>query len=106
MRFTIERLRTLVLAAGVLLVAALIVFLVIGKWKNPLNRRDLPKRLGADIQQEANGFTYTQAHGSHTLFKIQASKVVQLKQGYALLHDVRIEIFDAQCNRMDWIQGN
>ena len=106
MRFTIERLRTLVLAAGVLLIAALVVFLAIGKWKNPLNRHDLPKRLGADIQQEANGFTYTQAHGGHTLFKIQASKVVQLKQGYAMLHDVHIEIFDTHGNRMDSIQGN
>ena len=106
MKFTIERLRTLVLAAGVLLIAALIVSLAIGKWKNPLNRHDLPKRLGADIQQEANGFTYTQAHGGHTLFKIQASKVVQLKQGYAMLHDVHIEIFDTHGNRMDSIQGN
>ncbi len=80
-RLTIERMRTLVLAAGVLLVVALVVFLAVGKWKNPFNRRDLPKRLGIEIQQEANGVTYTQAHGGHTLFKIHASKVVQLKKG-------------------------
>ena len=51
MRFTIERLRTLVLGAGILLVVALVVFLVVGKWKNPLNLKELPKRLGIDIQQ-------------------------------------------------------
>lgn len=106
MRLSIERLRTLVLAAGVLLIAALGVFLAVGKWRNPLSRRDLPKRLGVDIQQEASGFTYTQARGGHTLFRIQASKVVQLKQGYAMLHEVRIEIFGANGTRMDSIQGN
>ncbi len=106
MRFTIERLRWLVLAAGILLIAALAVFLVIGKWRSPFNRRDLPKRLGVDIQQEANGFTYTQAHGGHTLFKIQASRVVQLKQGYALLHDVHIDLYGADDKRVDSIEGN
>ena len=106
MRFTIERLRTLVLAAGVLLVGALVVFLAMGKWKNPLNLKELPQRLGVDIQQEANGFTYTQSHGGHALFKIHASKVVQLKQGNALLHDVKIELYGADGSRLDRIEGN
>jgi lipopolysaccharide export system protein LptA len=104
-RLTIERLRTLVLGAGVLLVAALVIFLAVGKWKNPFNRRDLPQRLGIEIQQEANGVTYTQAHGGHTLFKIHASKVVQLKKGNALLHDVKIELYGEDGSRVDRIEG-
>ncbi|MDR3750515.1 MAG: LptA/OstA family protein [Terracidiphilus sp.] len=106
MRFTIERLRTLVLTAGVLLVLALVAFLAVGKWKNPFNRRDIPKRLGIDIQQEANGVTYTQAHGGHTLFKIHASKVVELKKGTATLHDVKIELYGQDGSRVDRIEGN
>ncbi len=106
MRFTIERLRWLVLAAGVMLIAALAVVFTVDKWKRPFNRRDLPKRLGVDIQQEANGFTYTQAHGGHTLFKIQASRVEQLKQGNALLHEVHIEMYGADGSRVDRIEGN
>jgi lipopolysaccharide export system protein LptA len=82
--------RMLVLAAGVLLLVVLVSFLALGKWKNPFNRRDLPKRLGIEIQQEANGVTYTQARGGQTLFKIHASRVVELKKGNALLHDVKI----------------
>jgi len=105
-RLTIERMRTLVLAAGVLLIASLVVFLAVGKWKNPFNRRDIPQRLGIDIQQEANGVTYTQSHGGRTLFKIHASKVVQLKQGNALLHDVKIELYGADGSRVDRIEGN
>ena len=52
MQITIERLRTLVLAAGIVLVAALVVFLGIARFHNRLNTRELPKRLGIDITQE------------------------------------------------------
>ena len=95
------------LAAGVLLLAALLVFLAVGKWKNPFNRRDLPNRLGIEIQQESNGVTYTQAHGGHTLFKLHASKAVQLKEGnHVLLHDVKIELYGADGSRVDRIEGD
>ncbi len=106
MRFTIERLRTMVLAAGVLLVVALGVFLAVGKVRSPFSRKDIPKRLGIDIEQEANGVTYTQAHGGHTLFKIHASKVVQLKNDHAQLHDVQIELYGADGSRVDKIAGS
>ena len=106
MRFTIERIRTLVLATGVLLVVVLAAFLAIGKWKNPFNRQDIPKRLGIDIQQEANGVTYTQAHGGHTIFKIHASRVVQLRNDQATLHDVKIELYGQNGNSVDRIQGD
>ena len=99
--------RTLVLAAGVLLLVALLVFLAVGKWKNPFNRRDLPKRLGIEIQQESNGVTYTQAHGGHTLFKLHASKAVQLKEGnHVMLHDVKVELYGADGSRVDRIEGD
>jgi len=105
LRLTIERMRTLVLAAGILLVVALVAFLAIGKWKNPFNRKDLPQRLGIEIRQESNGVTYTQARGGHTLFKLHASKVVQLKKGNALLHDVKIELYGTDGSRVDRIEG-
>lgn len=106
MRFTIERLRTLVLAAGVLLLVALGVFLAIGKWKNLLTARDIPKRLGVDIEQEANGVTYTQSHGGHTLFKIHASRVEQLKNSHSLLHNVTIDLYGQDGRSVDRIAGN
>jgi len=108
-RFTIERLRTLVLAAGILLIAALVVFLAIGKWRNPFNSRDIPKRLGANIQEESNGWTYTHQERGHTLFKIHASKLVQLnvkKGNNVFLHDVRIELYGEDGSRTDSIEGD
>jgi len=105
LRITIERMRTLVLVAGALLVAALVAFLAIGKLKNPFNYKEIPGKLGINIQQEANGVTYTQAHGGHTVFKLHASKVVQLKQGNALLHDVKIDLYAADGTPTDRIEG-
>ena len=106
MRLTIERMRTMVLAAGGLLVVALGVFLVMGKYKNPLNKRDLPKRLGVDIQQEANGFTHAEFRAGHALFKITASKVEQLKDQRYRLHAVHIEMYSPDGKSTDSIEGN
>jgi lipopolysaccharide export system protein LptA len=104
---TIERIRTLVLIAGGLLVIALVAFLAAARWKSRFNLREIPKRLGANIERQADGFVYTQAHGGRTLFKIRASKVIQLKQGgHSLLHDVQIELYGEDGSRVDRISGN
>ncbi len=106
MRFTIGRIRKLLLGAGVLLVVALAVFFASAKWRSGFIRRDLPRRLGINIQQEANGVTYTQAHSGRTLFKIHASRVVQLRDNRALLHNVSIEFYGPDGKRTDEIEGN
>ena len=97
--------RTLVLVAGVLLAASLGAFLVIGKWKHRINLKDLPKQLGVNIVEEANGVTYTHSFGAHAQFKIHASKVVQLKNDHATLHDVKIELYGDDGSRVDRIEG-
>lgn len=106
MRFTIERIRTLVLAAGVLLVLALVAFLTVSKWRSALGGRDLPKKLGKNIVQEASGVTYMQAHDGHMLFRIHASRAEELQNHHALLHDVRIEFFSKDGARIDSITGS
>ena len=109
MRFTIERLRTLVLVAGVLLVVALGIFLGAAHFRNRFNRKDLPKKLGLNIQEEANGLVVTHEVRGHMLYKIRASKQVQLKQGDKVmlqLHDVMIELYGEDGSRVDRIAGN
>jgi lipopolysaccharide export system protein LptA len=93
------------LAAGVLLIAALGVFLVRGKWKNPLNLKDLPHKLGYDIQSDASGYTLEHALGAHSRYKIHASKAVQFKAGRAVLHDVKIEMYSDDGKSVDRIEG-
>ncbi|HUB30653.1 MAG TPA: hypothetical protein VL967_13190, partial [Terracidiphilus sp.] len=106
MRFTIERIRTLVLAAGVLLLAALAFFLVSAKWKSLLNRRDMPQRLARDIQQEANGFTFVHTYGAHSKFRIHASREVQMRDNRILLHQVQIDLYGEDGSRVDQIAGD
>lgn len=105
MRLTIERLRTLVLAAGALLVVALAAFLALAHWKSRFILREIPKRLGVDIQQESNDVLIARNIGEHSQFKIRASKVVQMKQGTAVLHDVQIELYGEDGKRVDRISG-
>ena len=106
MRFTIERIRTLVLIAGALVLVALAGLLWVGRWKSRLNRRDLPQRLGVNIQQEANGYTYVHAFGAHSQYKIHASKEVQLKDNLVELHGVEIELYGRDGKDIDRIAGD
>jgi lipopolysaccharide export system protein LptA len=105
-RFTIERIRTLMLVAGVLLMAALGLFLVKAKLKNMLGGRDLPQRLAKGIVQEANGYTFVHAFGAHSQYRIHASREVQLNNNRVELHEVQIELYDQGGNRIDQIAGD
>ena len=93
------------LAAGILLVGALAVFLGVDKWKQHFSIQQVLKPLGVNVQQEANGYTLSHAFGAHSQYKIHASKVVQLKNDRAILHDVKIELYDAEGGRVDRIEG-
>lgn len=106
MRFTIERIRTLVLVAAVLLLAMLGVFLVRARLKNVLNRHDLPRRLGKGIVQEANGYTVVHAFGAHSQYRIHASREVELKSDFVELHDVQIDLYGADGSEIDRISGD
>jgi lipopolysaccharide export system protein LptA len=106
-RFTIERLRTLVLVGAAVLVVAIGLILVAGQWTRRYLTKDLPHRLGVDIQQQADGVNYTQTAKGKTLFKIHAARAVQMKkEGKTLLHDVRIELYGPDGNRSDTISGS
>jgi len=108
-RFTIERLRTLVLVAGVLLVIALGVFLGTARFRNRFIRKDLPHKLGLNIQEEANGLVVTHEVRGHMLYKIRASKQIQLKRGgkvFLQLHEVNIELYAEDGSRVDRIAGD
>ena len=106
MRFTIERIRTLVLVAAVLLLATLGVFLVRAKLKNVLNRHDLPQKLAKGIIQEANGYTVVHAFGAHSQYRIHASREVELKSDFVELHDVQIDLYGADGSEIDRISGD
>ena len=106
MRFTIERIRTLVLVAGALLLVTLGVFLVRAKWKNFLNRHDLPQKLAKGITQESDGYTFVHAYGAHSQYRIHASREVELNSDFVELHDVQIDLYGEDGKQIDRISGD
>jgi lipopolysaccharide export system protein LptA len=68
--------------------------------------KQIPEKIGLDIEQTSQGFTVSKSDQGRTLFKIQASKAVQLKQGgRAELHDVTITLYGRDSGRFDQIYG-
>ena len=92
--------------------AVLVIAIVAGayyfaKWRieNPLKK--VPEKIGVEIEQSAQGFTISKSEGGRTLFKIQASKAIQYKQGgKATLHDVAITLYGRDSTRFDQIYGS
>jgi len=91
MRITIEKLRTWILLLAGVLIAVILGFFALTRYKLSHFGRDLPAKLGVNIQQDANGFTFSKSQGGHTLFTLHASKLIQYKgNGRATLHNVSI----------------
>ena len=106
MRITIERLRTWILVLAGVLIAVIAGFFAVTRYKISHFGRDLPGRLGVNIQQDANGFTFSKSQGGHTLFTLHASKLVQYKgNGRAMLHNVSITLYGKDGSRNDHVFG-
>ncbi|MGH9500273.1 MAG: LPS export ABC transporter periplasmic protein LptC [Terriglobales bacterium] len=68
--------------------------------------KQVPEKIGVEIQQSATGFTISKSEQGRTWFKIEASKAVQFKQGgKAQLHDVTVTIYGRDSSRYDRISG-
>lgn len=107
MRVTVQGLRRWVAVAAVLLIAVVIGFVGYGRYRFRRFEKDLPGRLGVNIQETANGFSYTQSSGGHALFTLKASKEMQLRSGHVLLHDVDITLYGPPgSGRTDHIYGS
>lgn len=108
MRITVRGLRRWIVVAACLLVVVLAGFIIYARMQFRHLGKDLPGRLGVNIQQTANGFTYSQSEKGHTLFTIHASKLVRFKKGgHAELHNVAITLYGAQgSGRTDKIAGD
>ena len=91
-------------AIGLVLLVAAVYFYARHKVQNAL--KEVPARIGLEVQQSAQGFTVSRSAQGHTLFKVQASKAVQFKQGgRAELHDVTITLYGRDSSRFDQIYG-
>ncbi|QNI35758.1 LptA/OstA family protein [Edaphobacter albus] len=108
MNVSVERLRRWLLAGAGLLVLVVAGFLTYGHYRARRILTELPRKLGADIQQEANSFTWSQTVKGRTIFTVHAAKAIQRKDGKYTLRDVAVSVYgngEDQKNRVDRIYG-
>jgi len=68
--------------------------------------KQVPEKIGIEIQRSAKGFTVSKSYQGHSLFKIEASNAVQFKAGgREELHDVEITVYGRDSGRFDRISG-
>jgi lipopolysaccharide export system protein LptA len=69
--------------------------------------QQVPEKIGLEIQQSATGFTISKSEQGRTLFKVDASKAVQFKEGGRVeLHEVVITVYGRDSDRYDRIYGS
>jgi lipopolysaccharide export system protein LptA len=106
MRITVARLRRVIVVMACLLLVVLAGFFLYARYRFRHFEKDLPGKLGINVERTANGYTVSQASQGHTLYTIHASKLLQYKNGHAQLQDVSITLYGAAgSNRADKIYG-
>jgi lipopolysaccharide export system protein LptA len=100
-----KTLRWLVAGSGVVLLAVVAGFIAAGRLRMIRWPKDLPGKLGAGIQQDANGFTWDQSVKGRHLYTVHASKEVRRSNGTIGLHDVGIVLYDADGKPANRIHG-
>ena len=107
MALSIPRLRSWFAVLALVAVVVVAGFYVRARIEMRRALRNLPGKVGVNIQQTSEGFTLSKSEGGRTLFTIHAAKATQFKQGgRAALHDVRIVVYGRQADRFDQIYGS
>jgi lipopolysaccharide export system protein LptA len=105
MRLSVERLRWVLIAGAVLLVAVVAGYVGYGRYVALKRWKDMVARSGARITREANGYTYSQSFKGKTLFTVHAAKALQRGDGTWELHDGELTLYSRTSDRVDHIYG-
>lgn len=106
MPLRIPHLRRWFAASAIALVCLVGAFYVHSRHRVQNALKQVPEKMGIEIQRSAKGFTVSKSLQGHSLFKIEASNAVQFKQGgREELHDVEITVYGRDSGRFDRISG-
>src|SRR5882762_1770306 len=106
MPLPVSRLRRWFAVGAILMVVIVAGMYVYARWRVRNALHDIPKKIGIEISQTAEGFSISKSAEGRTLFTVSASKAVQFKKGgRAELHDVKIVIYGKDASRFDRITG-
>ena len=106
MSLTVSRLRRWFAAGAIVMVAIVAGMYLFARWRVRNALHGIPKTIGVEISQTAEGFSISKSDEGRTLFTVSASRAVQFKQGgRAELHDVKIIVYGRDSSRFDRITG-
>ena len=92
---------------AILMIATVAGMYFYAQWSLRKVVRDVPAKLGLNIQQTAEGFSISKSVEGRTQFTVSASKAVQFKEGgRAELHNVKIVVYGKDASRFDRIAGD
>src|ERR1043166_2174263 len=95
MRSNTKTLRIALVGAAGVLPAGVLGFYAYARYRVNRAIKEVPKALGVDVQQVANGFKVSKSEGGRMLFSISAGSAVQYKGGQkAELKDARIIVYN------------
>src|SRR5437868_3494937 len=101
----IERLRNWLVITAICMLLIVAGFYGYARYRVRKAVRELPPKLGVEVQQSTEGFTYSQSVAGRTIFTIHAARAIRYKgeTGRAELKDVNIVVYGRQSNRFDQI---
>ena len=107
MPVNIPRLRWWFAALAIALIVVVAGFYFYARMRMRRAFRDIPQKIGVNVQQSTTGFTFSKSEGGRTIFTVHASQAVQYSGGgHAELKDVNIIVYGRQANRFDQLYGS
>ncbi|HXY02177.1 MAG TPA: LPS export ABC transporter periplasmic protein LptC [Terriglobales bacterium] len=107
MALSLRHVRRWFAVAAIALVLAVIGIAFHARHRMQNALKQVPQKIGIEIQQSASGFTISKSDQGRTIFRIDASKAFQFKQGGRVeLHDVVITVYGRDSDRYDRIHGS
>jgi lipopolysaccharide export system protein LptA len=105
--FSTSHVRRWFAVAAIVVVLAVIVIAFRARHGMQNALKQVPQKIGLEIQQSASGFTISKSDQGRTIFRVDASKAVQFKEGGRVdLHSVVITVYGSGSDRYDRIYGS
>ena len=106
MPLPVTRLRRWFALGAVVMIALVAGLYLYARWRVRNVVHEVPKKIGMEVQQTAEGFSISKSDQGRTLFTVTASRAVQFKKGgLTELHAVTITVYGKDASRFDRIAG-
>lgn len=94
MRLSIQRLRWVLLAGAVLLIAVLATYIGYGRYRALKRYKEIIARSGVSLTHDSNGVTYSQSIKGRKVFTIRAKTESTLGNGQYALHNAELTLYN------------